>query len=210
MDGYYGDVADQFTLTDDVEKCDCPIRCPCDYYLVAYDFNIGEYCYYADCGGAATWMWGIPGGEDPPIPVVACDDIPITFLLGTTMGMDYPVSAGHRAILAPVVITEETWCMEMCHFYDIETRYDGGNVKISVDGGITWTIIEPQDGYPYTAYGYAPCIPYEPVFTGHALDSFVRDCFNLYDYIGMEVLIAFDFGSDSSVTYPGWYINEAT
>ena len=36
--------------------------------------------------------------------------------------------------------------------------------------------------------------------------TFVRDCFDLSAYVGEAVTVAVTFGSDSSVTYPGWYI----
>jgi hypothetical protein len=206
VDGYYGDVADEFTLTVDCEVVDCPMECPCPLYTLVYDFNLQDYSFCDDCGGAATWMWGMPGGEYPAVPEFACDDVPVTNLLATTLGGDYPLDAGHRAILGPIDVTDETWCMEMCHYYDTETSFDGGNVKVSADGGVTWTLLIPEAGYPVTLYTGAYCTGGEPAFSGHALNSFIRDCFNLTQYIGSTVLLGFDFGSDYSVTYPGWYI----
>ena len=139
------------------------------------------------------------------MPSTACDDVSVTKLLGTVIGGDYPNYAGHRAVVGPVEITGQTWCVELCHFYNIETRYDGGNVKISTDGGSTWSLITPQAGYPNTANSDPECVPSEPVFTGDS-NAFIRDCFDLSGYKGRSVLIGFDFGSDASVGYPGWYI----
>ena len=34
----------------------------------------------------------------------------------------------------------------------------------------------------------------------------VCDCFDLSDFIGQDVWFGFFFGSDGSITYPGWYI----
>jgi len=99
--------------------------------------------------------------------------------------------------------------MELCHYYDTEATYDGGNVKVSADGGATWSLVYPARGYDLTANSSPPCVALEPVFSGHNVASagaFVRDCFDLSDYIGQTIMVAFDFGGDSIIFYPGWYI----
>jgi bacillopeptidase F (M6 metalloprotease family) len=45
----------------------------------------------------------------------------------------------------------------------------------------------------------------EEGFTGHNA-TWGWDCFDLSQFMDQEVVLCFDFGSDSSVTYPGWYI----
>jgi hypothetical protein len=73
-----------------------------------------------------------------------------------------------------------------------------------------WTVVSPVGNYPddlisdSTSY-YAWCVDMQPGFTDGPT-GYVRDCFDLTQYIGMTVDIAVKFGSDSSVTYPGWYI----
>ncbi|HDM90477.1 MAG TPA: T9SS type A sorting domain-containing protein, partial [candidate division WOR-3 bacterium] len=92
-------------------------------------------------------------------------------------------------------------------YYNIESYFDGGNVKISADGGNTFTILTPFDGYPEDEVYSGNCfIPGEPAFSGTYV-AWRKDYFDLSDYAGDTVIIAFDFGSDNSVTYAGWYIN---
>jgi hypothetical protein len=202
VDGYYG-ATGTFTLTIDCVEIEQPC-CPTPYHCYVVDYNDVDEFYTLPCGGAPVWQWG----PDPVPPEVACDDIPVTNLLGTIIGGDYPVSAGEIAVAGPfsISVAEHCYCMELCHWYDIETSYDGGNVKVSADGGATWTLVHPQAGYPGATYSYCPCVPGEPAYTGHPPFAFIRDCFDLSDFDGMEILVGFFFGSDSSVTYPGWYI----
>ncbi|MCK4548224.1 MAG: hypothetical protein KAW17_12385 [Candidatus Eisenbacteria sp.] len=203
VDGYSGAEC-PYTLSVTCEPCDCPVPpcCPFPYTCLTFDFNESPNNFFVmDCGGEPVWEWGTA----VDIPDVACDDVPVTAVLGTVLGGEYHASSGEIAVIGPFVLDYCCWCMELCHFFDIETRFDGGNVKISVDGGVTWELITPAAGYPDDLYGSCACIPNEWAFTGH-MSAFQRNCFDVSQYTGMEILVGFFFGSDSSVQYPGWYI----
>lgn len=98
------------------------------------------------------------------------------------------------------------------HWYMIEYFYDGGNLKVSNDSGLTWSII-----YPFEPSGY-PCdsasswnwgIPGEPCFSGDSSSmGWHQAKFLLDDYAGQEVMIRWHFGSDGAAIYPGWYIDD--
>ena len=149
-----------------------------------------------------------PGAPQVGIPQVGCDDVVITKVLGTVLADDYPPNAGEIAMVGPYMITDACWCMELCHFYDTENRFDGGNVKISTDGGATWTLVAPSRLYDDVGYSSNACIPLEEVFTGHTYSTvFHQDCFDVSAFGGMDIWVGFFFGSDGSVGYyPGWYI----
>ncbi len=193
----------------DIGECPPPPPepcCPSEYVCYVVDFN---YDYGGAmpvvCGiGPIPWQWGAPIG----IPATACDGVPVTDVWGTNLTGDYPVQTGEGLVIGPFDINVLCDCMELCHFYDIETGYDGGNVKVSIDGGVTWTLVYPFGGYDdildSTSF-IAECVAGEEVFTGH-MTVFQRDCFDLTDYHGQSIMIGFFFGSDSSVTYPGWYL----
>ncbi|MBD3347969.1 MAG: hypothetical protein GF400_02085 [Candidatus Eisenbacteria bacterium] len=180
--------------------------CPSEIICYAHDFN--ETACGAtpvECGiGPIPWQWGVPVG----IPTVACDDVPVTNVWGTNLAGDYPVQTGEGLVVGPFDITDECYCLELCHYYDIEFGFDGGNVKVSTDGGITWSLVYPFNGYDDildSTYYIAECVAGEEVFTGQS-DTFLRECFDLTEYIGQSIMVGFFFGSDSSVTYPGWYL----
>jgi hypothetical protein len=89
------------------------------------------------------------------------------------------------------------------HWYDMESNYDGGNVKISTDDGATWTLITPITPYPGTAWG----LNSEAVYNGNS-GGWVLAAFYLSMYDGQDVMFKFHFGSDSSVVYLGWDIDD--
>ena len=94
------------------------------------------------------------------------------------------------------------------HWYD-HTIYDCGNVKISTDGGTTWELIYPESGYPGTASSGNQGIPNEPAFTDIST-GWEEVVFNLSDYEGEQVKFRWHFGSTSSSTHPGWYIDDVS
>jgi bacillopeptidase F (M6 metalloprotease family) len=97
--------------------------------------------------------------------------------------------------------------IELVHYVDIETNYDGCNVVV-IDG-VGETVVPPMAGYPATistsTYYYAYCVDLHLGLSGH--DAFwTTSCFDLSAWDGQMIEVRFDFGSDSSVTYPGWYL----
>ena len=128
---------------------------------------------------------------------------------GTVLGGPYSNDSGD-GLIAPEVMVEVgvNELVELVHYVDIETNYDGGNVVV-IDGGGGETILEPMAGYPAiistsTSY-YAFCVDLEPGFTGHDA-IWTAACGDLSPWDGQVIAIRLDFGSDSSVTYPGWYL----
>ena len=83
-------------------------------------------------------------------------------------------------------------------WYDTEQDYDGGNVKISTNGGATWTLLTPDIGYTGTGKPTNAGIPNEKCFSGHAHQAWEKATFNLTAYKGQTVMIRWHFGSDSS------------
>jgi hypothetical protein len=95
------------------------------------------------------------------------------------------------------------------HWYDMEQNYYGGNVKISTDGGATWTLVYPVGGYPGRADSSNAAIPGEFCYTGTS-GGWLEATFNLPVVTGQQFYVRWHFGSDASISYPGWYIDEVT
>ena len=100
--------------------------------------------------------------------------------------------------------------MQINHWYNIENYYDGGNVKISDDSGTTWSILTPTVIYPEdAAFTGNAGIPGEPCYSGTNTSNFWHNVqFDLSSYDSSTVMFRFDFGTDASVTYEGWYIDD--
>ena len=110
------------------------------------------------------------------------------------------------------------------HWYDIEDAgqatpegdesavlWDGGNIKISMDGGTTWDILEPNSGYNgrISSSRNNP-MGGEPAFGGFSY-GWRRVVAPLPQ--GQSILLRFDFGTDAEdATNPsvhaGWYIDD--
>lgn len=88
------------------------------------------------------------------------------------------------------------------------TAWDGGLVELSDDDGLTWQIIYPDGGYPYTIINN-PASPFTAgtsVFSGQ-IPNWQEESFDLSAYSGV-IKIRFRFGSDGYVTEEGWYIDD--
>ena len=179
-------------------------RSACDVSSWAWVWDGTFYTEACDTGGAPIWAYG----NSTLDPAVDCDGNAVTAVLGTVLNAAYPNDAGERAVLGTLTIDSSNYMLEICHFYDTENSYDGGNVEVGIAG--TWTVVSPVGGYPDDLISdsvnyYAWCVDMQPGFTDGPV-GYVRDCFVLSEFMGMTVDIAVKFGSDSSVTYPGWYI----
>jgi|GEM_PF-226243 len=102
--------------------------------------------------------------------------------------------------------------LKFYHWFDTESYFDGGNVKVSNDGGETWTIVTPDSGYPEDAFSTAnDFLGGEPGFSGHDIGEMWQSVtFDLSDYADETILIRFDFAGDGSINYPGWFIDNVT
>jgi len=181
-------------------------RVACDITGIGWTWDGTFTTETCDAAGVPVWAYG----TSSDVPATDCDGEPIGMVLGTTLNGPYPNEAGERAILGSFEVTGSSNLLEICHWYDVETSYDGGNVEIY--DGAAWTVVSPMGGYPDdlisdSANYYAWCVDMEPGFNGHDPTTFVLDCFDLTNWEGTTVTVAVTFGSDSSVTYPGWYIS---
>lgn len=72
----------------------------------------------------------------------------------------------------------------------------GGNVKVSLDGGRTWTVLVPEQGYPgtYVQTGEQP-LAGEAIFSGPSAGS-IESRFDVSGYGGEQVRLRIDFATE--------------
>jgi len=128
-------------------------------------------------------------------------------LAATIIGGCYNISTCSYLTSPAVTLGPYGGALVFKHWYEIEEGWDGGNVKISTDGGNTWQLITPDGGYPYTISTYNPCIPGEEGYSGNSM-GWEPAVFNLSAYANQTIMIRWEFGSDESFTYQGWYIDD--
>jgi len=177
----------------------------CDFTSVCYDwdFSVSDHGFdpvVCDAGaqvweyGATTFVPGAPGN-----------------VWGTVLEGNYLNSAGD-GLLSPAFTVETGVCdwLEVRHYIHSErfsptsTLFDGCNVTVN---GV---VIPPLEGYSGIAFTGAVCVGGEEVLGGLSSNGPIRTwgraCFDLSQFAGQTIQVSFDFGSDSSVAYPGWYL----
>ena len=128
------------------------------------------------------WQWGTPTSG----PNEAHSG---TKLWATNLTGNYPNNSSCWLKSPAIAIpnTVDSVYLDFWQWYQIETNYDKGYVEISPDGS-TWTTL--------ATYSSSTIHPWE------------NPTFNITSYKGQTVYLRFRFTSDSSVNYPGWYIDD--
>ena len=171
------------------------LRIACDLNAIMYDWNFadGDHGFVptiCEDGAAAVWEYGV--------------DATYGTVWGTVLDGEYLNDSGEALVSPTFLVDPSTQFVEVVHFYDIETTYDGCNLAVNGQ------VVAPLEGYdleelsPSTSF-YPFCVDLEPGYTGHDQTGFITTCFDLADFMGQDVALEFTFGSDNSVTYPGWY-----
>jgi hypothetical protein len=179
-------------------------RVPCDLIYVAHDwdFAVSDQGFTTTTcdvtgGGEPAWEWGTSTIAGAPGTV-----------WGTVLTGNYPNNAGNGLLSPSFAVTPSSDKMEILSYLHTETNYDGVNVKVND------VLLQPTDLYnatisTSTSY-YAYCVDNQPGWTGNAAGGasqvWVQQCFDLSAYDGQTIQVRFDFGSDSSLAYPGWYL----
>jgi hypothetical protein len=163
-----------------------------------FESDNGSYTHAPKLPQPDAWAYGTPTSG----PGAAHSGVN---LWATNLGGNYPASMWCYLITPEFTVPSGAY-FNFWHWYYFENNYDGGNVKISNDSGTTWTLITPVGGYP----GSMPYNPYmvgEPAFNGQS-GGWKQANFDLSAYEGQDCMIMFETGSDSSVQYAGWYIDD--
>lgn len=92
------------------------------------------------------------------------------------------------------------------------TRYDGGVLEVSTDGGGSWTDAGPNitfGGYNGTiSSGFSNPLAGRLAWSATTNGVFIQTTVNLMPYIGQNVLFRFREGTDTTVASTGWYIDD--
>jgi len=188
-------------------------------FLTGINFNLSRgYSnilenFETDNGGftaSAGWQWGKPGTGlyfRGPENAYSGENV-----WGTILDGDYKSFANYRLDSPDISLTGfEKPVLKFYHFYSMDflnKGFDGGNVKISTDGGETWTLLYPVDSYPCdTLSVFNAALAGEPGFSGY-IKSWEQEKFDLSSYINQHVIIRLQFGSTDKVEDADWYIND--
>ncbi|NOZ55341.1 MAG: zinc carboxypeptidase, partial [Calditrichaeota bacterium] len=154
------------------------------------------------------WQWGVPTSG----PAHAHSGVKVW---ATNLSGKYRDNADDRLNTPPIDLRgAERPIFEFWHWYDFEYSggrlWDGGNLKISVDGGPFELLTTVVGGYDHIVDSYNRVLGGEQAFGGPpgTGDFWHPTYVDLAPYVGHTVVIQFHFGSDAHATEDGWYIDD--
>jgi hypothetical protein len=152
------------------------------------------------------WEWGVPTSG----PGSAHSGVK---LWATGLTGDYSDYSDSRLItpmvslsgvVDPMLVYWQWYSFE----YSEGTFWDGGNIKISVDGG-PFELVTPVGGYDGVINNPVNILHGEAVYGRADVGNFWHsDTVDLAGYAGHDVQVRFHFGSDGYVTDVGWYVDD--
>ncbi|MDD5087409.1 MAG: immune inhibitor A, partial [bacterium] len=173
---------------------------------------VGNFGYFNDFedndGGwvsSGGWERGTPTGAGGPTGAYSGANC-----LGTVISGDYANNACYSMDLdMGFVVMNAAATVEFWAWFDTELNYDGCNFKVSLDGGSTWEVVTPTGGYPGSTNTSQACMPSQPAWTGHDIgEMWHYVVIPVGQYVGLAPIFRFQLGSDGSVPYPGYYIDD--
>ncbi|HEY3296712.1 MAG TPA: carboxypeptidase regulatory-like domain-containing protein [bacterium] len=165
------------------------------------DFEIDNGAWVADNG----WAWGTPTFAQAPAPHSG------TNVWGTVLDGPVPANACYHLdldlgleVISPAATLEfwGWWSMYPAN------GYDACHFEVSVDGGTTWELITPVDGYTGMIWNNQTCIPNQNAWSNTS-NGWRHIVLPIGAYLGQTPMYRFTFGSVSwSSTYAGFYIDD--
>ncbi len=165
-------------------------------------FALGQAESFEEDGGGYTglmlWEWGAPSTYGPGGAHWGLN------CWATNLDGPYGNNANSPMYSKTYSLVEATSAtFNFYHYYDTQSGRDGGNVKISTDGGSTYSLITPEGGYPTSTMYWNG----EAGYSGSS-DGWVMATFDLSDYLGQDIKFKFTFGADGTGNGPGWYVDD--
>ncbi|MCK4527778.1 immune inhibitor A, partial [candidate division WOR-3 bacterium] len=165
-------------------------------YEEDFEADSGDYTSTGD------WQWGTPTTG----PSGAHSGVN---LWATVLAGNYSNNSNSELTTVDINLTGTVSAiLSFWHWFDTELRWDGGNVKISVNGGAFTVLGSLNPSYNDTAYSSNQGIPGDSCYTGHIQGYWEEVTRDLSEYIDSTITLKFHFGSDGSGQYPGWYIDD--
>lgn len=183
---------------------------PSNYAEKTFSFHVKANTYYTSFEGMCPAGWTLTGDWECGKPTMVgptaayignqCVATKIasfysnqqTWAATTATSPDIDLTNASNPVL--------TWRM----WYDTEgSTYDGVNLKVSTDGGMTYTLVNA------VAPMYTLTVAGQPCWGGHqGANGWQFMQADLSPYIGQVIKLQFGFQSDTSGTFPGVYIDD--
>ncbi len=110
-----------------------------------------------------------------------------------------------------IALGASTSSLSFSHLYNTQAGFDGGVVEISTDNGTTWVDLSNKITAGYfnstLASGTGNSLAGRKAWSGNS-NGFINSSVNLSSYSSQNVKLRFRFGSNTTVSGTGWYIDD--
>lgn len=152
------------------------------------------------------WEYGTPSGTSPaPYSGTKC--------WATRLAGNYQQGPRLSTLTTPTyTVYSDRATFSFYHWYETESRYDGCNVKVSVNGG-AFQLVTPVGGYPLASIynGFSNPLGGQAGYSSVIGTHWQKATFDLTGLAteGNTIQVRFDFGADNNtLVYRGWYIDD--
>ena len=194
------------TVTVEVQE----LAVPGNFATKTFSFDVLEAIYFQSFEGpcpngwtlGGAWQCGVP--TSGPLGAFGGSQVLATVLAGNyTANLAWATCTADSPDIDLTNATTPKVTFRM--WVDTEgSSYDGANLKISTDGGASYTLVSN----PVPAYNLAS-VGGEPAWGGHqAASGWQQFSANLSSYAGQVVRLRLAFRTDGSGQYPGVYVDE--
>jgi hypothetical protein len=151
--------------------------------------------------GTNGWQWGVPTSG----PMAAFSG---TKVWATILDNNYENYANWILNSDIYKAQQNNPVLSFYHWYDMEDNRDGGNLKLSINGG-PFLLAIPVGGYPGIATWNTSGIPDQPCYNGVS-GGWMPATFVLPVDSGQAFQVRWTLGSDNQNTRAGWYLDNLT
>lgn len=131
-------------------------------------------------------------------------------------GRHYPSGACYAATTLPIYLQPATTpILSYWIRYDVDFYGDGLVTEISTNGGSTWAVLTPAEGYPHymmdptgCGYGGGQACFNGPVLVDGWLTNWAQYTHDLSAYVGQSVMVRWNFSSNSGYEGEGVYLDD--
>ena len=207
-----GDFLEYYFIATDVSPQANTARDPESgfYYTLlieSIEFDLEENDGGFATGGESDWEWGIPTSG----PASAHSGAKVW---ATNLSGPYRDVSDSRLDILGIDLTDYVGArLTFYHWYRSESisgvLFDGGNVKIALEGG-PYQVLTPDQGYDGSLVPVGNPIGGERAYggTAGAGDFWHQESFDVSPYAHHTAALRFHFGSNETVTDQGWYIDD--